>query len=129
MATAPLQLVLFDALQPTVEPAPPPNGNGRGHGGRPSIEERFQQFHQANPHIYTAIRQRALFLRRKGFRRWSTKSAFEILRYDWAIQTDTTDGFKLNNDFTRPYARLLMQQEPDLAGFFETRDSNPPADL
>ena len=29
--------------------------------------------------------------------------------------------FKLNNDFTSRYARLIMQQEPDLEDFFEVR--------
>lgn len=110
------QLTFFDVLQPTVEPDPPANGK------RLSIEERFEAFHRANPHVYEAIRQRAHYLRRKGFKRWSTKAAFEILRYDWAIQTDSTDGFKLNNILTRPYAHLLMKQDPALAGFFETRN-------
>lgn len=31
------------------------------------------------------------------------------------------EPFKLNNDFRSRYTRLLMQQEPELQGFFETR--------
>lgn len=31
------------------------------------------------------------------------------------------DEYKLNNDYRAFYARLLMANEPELAGFFETR--------
>ena len=45
-----------------------------------------------------------------------------------AIHTSSPAGaFKLNNNFTAHYARLLMAQEPDLEGFFETRESYDPS--
>ena len=38
-----------------------------------------------------------------------------------SVQT-TGDDFKINNDFTAHYARLLMREHPALEGFFETRE-------
>ena len=36
----------------------------------------------------------------------------------------TTDPeYKINNNFTAFYARLIMAQEPDLAGIFDLRTS------
>lgn len=108
------QRSLFDdLLLPTEEPT---------NGKHASIEDRFNAFHTANPHVYQALRRLALQMRRAGHKRWSTKGAFEVLRWQYAMLTESSDGFKLNNIYTRPYAHLLMQQEPELLGFFETRN-------
>ena len=55
---------------------------------------RFWAFHQENPHVYNT-----------------------------EIETQG-DPFKVNNTFRARYARLLMRQEPALAGVFETRRSD-----
>ena len=34
---------------------------------------------------------------------------------------DPASEFKLNNNYRSFYSRLLMEQEPELAGYFETR--------
>ena len=44
------------------------------------------------------------------------------MRYDYAVATDSTDGFRLNNNYTRPYAELAMRDEPELEGFFMLRE-------
>lgn len=112
-----LQPSLFDdRLAPIVEPEPLPDGKTA------SIEDRFAAFHAANPHVYSALRRLALQMRRAGHKRWSTKGAFEVLRWQYAMLTESADGFKLNNIYTRPYAHLLMERETELTGFFETRN-------
>lgn len=93
-----------------------------GGSGRRSIDERFLDFHRQNPHVYRGLRKLALQMKRAGHTRWSTKAAFEVLRWQWALATQSADGFKLSNDYTAPYARLLMQQEPELDGFFVTKE-------
>jgi hypothetical protein len=93
--------------------------NGRILAGK-SIADRFQLFTICNPHIYAMIRKIALDLKLTGHRRMGMKAIFERLRWLYAIQTKG-DVFKLNNSFTSHYSRLLMEQEPELAGFFELR--------
>ncbi len=88
---------------------------------RPSIEERFQAFHEANPHVYRLIVARARALKAKGVTRYGVKRMVEQLRWDDKIETEG-EAFRVNNDFTRPYAEKVMRQCPDLAGFFETRE-------
>ncbi|HEY5316508.1 MAG TPA: hypothetical protein VIJ20_00910 [Solirubrobacteraceae bacterium] len=50
---------------------------------------------------------------------------FEVLRFETGLKTEG-DPFKLNNDYRAPYARMMMEREPDLAGLFETRGDPDP---
>lgn len=83
---------------------------------------KFRQFHEANPHVYAKLRDLALQLKRKGRERYSITGLFEVVRWHTALNTTDPD-FKLNNNLRPWYARLLMDQEPELADFFRTRTS------
>lgn len=85
------------------------------------LQQRFEAFHTLNPKVYDALRGMAVSMRRRGMRRYSIKALWEVLRFQ-AIATHG-DEFKLNNDYTALYARKLMAEVPELAGFFETRRS------
>ncbi len=86
-----------------------------------TIAERFEAFHAANPHVAALLGEMALALRDNGRARYGIKALIETLRFQYNVQT-TGDDFKINNDFTAHYARLLMREHPALAGFFETRE-------
>lgn len=104
-------------------------GAGAGIDSRPltpvaferglTMRERFVCFHAANPHVYANMRRLALQLRRRGFARCGMQMIVEVLR--WSYMTTTGDEFKLNNNYGAYYARQLMDNEPELAGFFEVR--------
>ena len=85
------------------------------------IQRRFLQFHRDNPHVYEKLVELARAVQRAGFRNYGIEPLFARLRWHYDIDTRSTDGFKLNNNYTSRYARLLMEREPDLAGFFRTR--------
>lgn len=106
-----LQQLSFEVLESPVEPE---------YEREATIQERFEAFHRANPHVYAALKNLALQMLRKGVRQYGMSGLFEILRWQFALQTKG-EPFKLNNDFRSRYTRLLMQQEPELQGFFETR--------
>lgn len=91
------------------------------YGEGMTIDERFEVFHKANPHVYDLIHQRALALRRRGIKRFGLAAIYEGLRYDYAVQTGG-DKFKLNNDYRAIYSRMIMENDPELAGFFEKRE-------
>lgn len=49
---------------------------------------------------------------------------WERMRWELTVETDSVDlgdDFKLNNNYRSRYARLIMNNEPDLAGFFDIR--------
>jgi hypothetical protein len=84
-----------------------------------SLEDQFTAFHAANPQVHAALRALALSMRRRGVRKAGIGQLFEVLRWQYALQTNGGD-FKLNNNFRSFYARLL-DNEPELHGLFELR--------
>lgn len=86
-----------------------------------TLQQRFEAFDALNPKVYDALRGMALAMRRRGITRYSIKAMWEVLRFQ-AVAT-YGDAYKLNNDYTALYARKLMTEVPELAGFFETRRS------
>lgn len=49
------------------------------------------------------------------------KAVYEQARWQYSFRTGGSDGYKLNNYFHSRYARLLMAEVPELAGYFEQR--------
>jgi hypothetical protein len=86
-----------------------------------TIEERFREFHAANPDVYDELVRLARRARARGHRRMGIELCFGALRWNRFMQTTGEGGFKLNDHFTSRYARLIQAQEPDLQGFFELR--------
>ncbi len=84
------------------------------------IDTKFQEYHEANPHVYSGLKELALRLRKRGRQHYGIGALFEVLRYERALTT-VGDEFKLNNNYRALYARLLMEDEPELNGFFATR--------
>ena len=86
-----------------------------------TIEESFGLFHHGNPHIYRLLTEMALKYKRAGNSRCGMKMLWEALRFTSGVRT-RGEPYKLNNNFTALYARLLMRQEPLLLRFFEVRE-------
>jgi hypothetical protein len=38
------------------------------------------------------------------------------------LRDETAEKYKLNNNYKAEYARFIMRREPDLEGFFRTRE-------
>lgn len=49
------------------------------------------------------------------------KACWERCRWDSHLEVQGALAYDYNNNFVSRYARLAMMQEPDLAGFFDTR--------
>ena len=88
---------------------------------RPTIQGRFEKFHAQNPHIYEAFVRFARQARAAGYAHYGCHAIMQRVRWHMEIETRSDDGFKINNDFSSRYARRIMEQEPDLKGFFVTR--------
>jgi hypothetical protein len=89
----------------------------------PPPEDTFSDadfFHLENPQVYVELRSLALGLVDAGHSFYSIKGLFEVLRFKHAIKT-TGKPYKINNNLTPFYARLLMANEPRLVGFFKIR--------
>ena len=79
-------------------------------------------FHKKNPHVYKTLVIRCKQWRnRHPKKKIGIRMLWEAMRWDILMQTDAPDDFKLNNNHTSYYARLIMNNEPDLAGIFDIR--------
>ena len=84
-----------------------------------TLEERFEAFHAANPHVADALESLAAqWLSRH--RKVGVKSLGETLRWASGIQTDG-DPYRINNSYLSRYARLLIERHPEWADSIETR--------
>lgn len=86
------------------------------------LERAALAFHLANPHLLREMADVCLRVKRMGRRRWSINAAFEVVRYNATIKTNG-HPYKLNNNHRAQYARWIMRDVPELAGFFQTRES------
>lgn len=88
----------------------------------PTNHDRFLAFHGANPHVYESIRAQALREFRGGYRHGSMRFIIETLRRNPALRTNRTDEFKVNNNHQPFYTEMVQRNEPELRGFFSTRE-------
>lgn len=85
-----------------------------------TLLDRFNAFHAENPDVYDLLVRLAREYRSVGHRKIGVKALYEVARWTHAIETGDLD-FRLNNNYTAFYARLMLEQEPDLSGMFDLR--------
>ena len=92
-----------------------------------TIQDRFWEFHRNNPHVYTELVKLTRQLVARGFTKVGMRMLWEVLRWNTMMKTIHLEGdYKLNDIYFSRYARLIMEQEPDLAGIYETRRLRKP---
>lgn len=85
------------------------------------LDARFAAFHHAHPEVYDTLARLARQARAQGRERCGIKLLVEVARWETFL-AGREDGYRLNNSLVSRYARRLMDREPDLRGFFETRE-------
>lgn len=110
---------------PFAEPGPEPTlAVVRSHSLfadlQPHVVEAFWAYHSENPHVYELFKRYAHDLRRAGRNHYGAKAVMERIRWHYSVET-LGDDFKLNNNYTSCYARLLIMQDSRFASFFQTR--------
>lgn len=90
---------------------------------RETFEARFWLFHFAHPAVYDFLVDFTRQWKEAGGERIGIQFFYGRLR--WQQQVDGLpngmEPFKLNDHFQALYSRLIMNQEPDLRGFYPTR--------
>jgi hypothetical protein len=97
---------------------------GIRHGRYLTIQQRFHEW-LGTPDgrlVYRELVDRAMRLRRQGWRHYSHKAIIETIRYDRNVQVGPDAGFKINDHYTSRLGRKAMAEYPDLDGFFEVRE-------
>lgn len=87
-----------------------------------SIQTRFEDFHHDNPQVLLELERLAEQWFSAGHLKCGLKMLWEVLRWELGLRTRGDDGFRLNNNFTSRYARLLVERHPEWDGRIETRE-------
>ena len=88
-----------------------------------TIDQAFEAFDHANPHVYENLVRLATRLKKAGRSRVGIKHLFEVLRWEYSIKTEHAENqYTLNNNFTSRYARKIIDENPDLQDMFEIRE-------
>ena len=92
------------------------------NGNMGKLETAFWQFHNEHPRVYSLLLLYALqWRKRRGpDAKLGIKALFERVRWEINLK-ENTDAFKLNNNNTAFYARLLMNRNPYLKDMFSVR--------
>lgn len=106
--------------QPSVVHVPPLEGPDDERDDR--IERAFRKFHSDNPQVYEMLCALAREAKAAGFGGYAIAGLFERLRWHFDVELRGSQALNLNNNFRSRYARLIMEQEPDLKDFFEVRE-------
>lgn len=91
-------------------------------------DAQFRAFHEENKIVAAHLLVLARRQRDAKVKRISMKMLFEVLRYNESLKTQG-EHFKLNNNYTAYYVRLLEQVDPSLKGMFERRRSKADTSL
>ena len=87
-----------------------------------TLDERFARFHAGHPEVYRKLVALARRMKARGFETYSIKTLAEVVRWHSDAHGTDAEGFRINNSYTSRYARLIMDENPDLDGFFVTRE-------
>jgi hypothetical protein len=91
---------------------------------RRSIQERFEEFHAANPWVFEVLVEMIQTLRARGYQHYGIGSLWEALRWRRAVGELThapDDEFKLNDHYRSRYVRSIIAAYPQYASMFELR--------
>ena len=84
----------------------------------------WSEVKRKNPRLLPHLARIALELKHRGHQRYSVDGVFHIAR--WETGESTGDlNLKINNNYSAFAARDLMEQYPQLEGFFQLRIQRP----
>lgn len=78
----------------------------------------FQQYHQANPHLYELYKAIAMQLIQQNRRVIGSAHIFQKMRYEYQFKTDGSP-FKIDNNFAPMYARKFVLEHPQFGHLFK----------
>jgi len=86
------------------------------------IGEAWWQFHLDNPEVFDRLEHLLQeWAWKTGGRRCGMKMLWETLRFQTGLG-DTSAAYRLSNNYTALYSRLVAVRRPDLAGMLSYRE-------
>lgn len=95
-----------------------------------AIQTAFEEFHKANPHVYSMFKKEMQKAIKAGKTQVSSKQIIGTLRWNKHFITEEKTlfndinqavAFKINDAYTSRYARLFAKDFPDYAKFLKIK--------
>jgi len=77
----------------------------------------FQEYDQANPHIWELYKAIAIDLINRGMRKLGSKRIVEEIRWHHSVRTN--EPYKVSNNYTAMYARKFSNEFPQFGHMFD----------
>lgn len=90
-------------------------------GKKKTIDESFFEFHKSCPLIFDLFYTYAKEVMDAGIKHYSMDAVMHRVRWHLSIETKGDDGFKINNNYSSRYSRLLTKFHPEFKQFFRKR--------
>lgn len=88
-----------------------------------SPADKFDEFHRLNPQVYGALESMTREMVNRGRHKIGIKMLFEVLRWNYYMETnDPNSDFKINNNYAPYYSRLIIANNPTWEKVFELRE-------
>jgi hypothetical protein len=87
------------------------------------MAKSFKKYDEENPKIWELFLYFSRQAKQKGFKNYSAKGIFELIRWHTKVE-GKHNQFKVNNNYHADYARKLMNFDKSFQGFFRTRKRN-----
>lgn len=88
-----------------------------------SNKASFKAYLSSNPEVYDRLVTLARSVKNSGMKKCGIAMIYEVVRYEGTVSNNGKGKYKLPNAYRAGYARLIMDRETDLAGFFRTARS------
>jgi hypothetical protein len=82
---------------------------------------KFLKYHRENPHVYDLFKKFSRQVLLSGHAHYSARAVFDRIRWYTTVETECEDGFKISNNHSPFYARMLIKEDERFAGFFRNK--------
>jgi len=86
-----------------------------------NMQSRFEEYHKKNPQVFDLFEKFAKKIRIVGYKNFGAKAIMERVRWEMIVSTTDNEPFKINNNYTSRYVRLLEEKDSSFEGFFRKR--------
>jgi len=85
------------------------------------LQLKFEEYHKNNPQVFDLFEKFAKKIRTIGYKNFGAKAIMERVRWEMIVSNTNNEPFKINNNYTSRYVRLLEDKDNSFEGFFRKR--------
>lgn len=86
-----------------------------------TLTERFETYHENNPHIYEMFVEKTMFVINQGIKKIGAWVIIGEIRWLGIVVNRDGERYKISNDLTALYARKFQKDYPQFAYIFDTK--------